>query len=94
MLIAARSSQDLACCSRNRKRALEIRFRLRYIRRRRQQCDFPGNAIDLPLFEATEKAPGASTPLVSDQYRDDRGDIGKAAMAQLERLKRGKLPAA
>jgi len=44
------------------------------------------------LFEATEKAPGALTPLVSDQYRD--GDIGKAAMEQLERLKRGKLPAA
>ena len=32
MLIAARSSQDFACCfTRDRKRALEIRFRFRRI---------------------------------------------------------------
>jgi len=37
------------------------------------------------LFEATEKAPGASTPLVSDQYRDDHGDIGGVRRPFLER---------
>ena len=50
MLIAARSSQDFACCcTRNRERTLEIRFRFRRIRLRRLERDFPGDAIDLGL---------------------------------------------
>ena len=44
------------------------------------------------LFEATELAPGTPAPSVSNQCHDR--DVGKAAMEQLERLKRGKLPAA
>ena len=44
------------------------------------------------LFEATELAPGTPTPSVSNQCHDR--DVGKAAKEQLERLKRGKLPAA
>jgi hypothetical protein len=43
------------------------------------------------LFEATELAPGAPLSTVSPPCQ---GDISKAAMEQLERLRRGKLPAA
>ena len=50
MLIAARSSQDFACCcTRNRERTLEIRFRFRCIRLWRLERDFAGDAIDLGL---------------------------------------------
>ena len=50
MLIAARSSQDFACCcTRNRERALEIRLRFRRIRLRRLERDFACNATDLGL---------------------------------------------
>jgi hypothetical protein len=45
------------------------------------------------LIEATEKAPGAPEPSVPNQCHD-RIDVGKAALEQLERLKRGKLSAA
>ena len=48
MLIAARSSQDFACCcTRDRERALEIRFRFRRIRLRRLKRDFAGDAMNL-----------------------------------------------
>jgi hypothetical protein len=55
-----------------------------------------GDKVRVPegsLFEATELAPGTPTPSVSNQCHDG-GDVGKAALAQLERLKRGKLSAA
>ena len=48
MLIAARSSQDFACCcTRNRERALEIGFRFRRVRLRRLECNFTGDSMDL-----------------------------------------------
>ena len=50
MLIAARSSQDFACCcTRNRERTLEIGFRFSRIRLGRHQRDFSGHAMDLGL---------------------------------------------
>ena len=50
MLIAARSSQDLALLSTgNRERAIKIRFCFFWIRRERFECDFPGNAMHLGL---------------------------------------------
>ena len=50
MLMAARNSQDLACCwARDRECALEVAFRFRRIRLRRLERDFSRNAIDLGL---------------------------------------------
>ena len=48
--MAARNSQDLACCwARDRECALEVAFRFRRIRLRRLELDFSSDAIDLGL---------------------------------------------
>ena len=50
MLVAARSSQDFACCSRaTASAALEMRLRFRHFRLGRLQRDFPGDAMDFGL---------------------------------------------
>jgi hypothetical protein len=83
MLIAARSSQDFACCARaNRERTLQMSFRFRRIRLGKLERDFPSCAIDLglapPSFGRLQRCDSFANaaPSLIDAAKDDNDDGG------------------
>ena len=78
--MAARSSQDLACCcTRYCEGAFEVRFRFRPIILRTHQPDFAGNAINL----------GLEPPFLGFLDRNDRFADAAPSVVELAKVRIG-----